>query len=333
MQLLMKIAVPCSIFFVALAWPAQAQDAAAAGANGSGSPVQVSEVSAAPTPIGVKRYRRAYIARYAEYNPVTCEQIDSGTWTIVRNPLHGTMTLGTTTGKIGNCPGTFTFATIFYKWTIHNNTSVTDRIIARWKTADGKFDNPLDAIVRVPIVRPIGERSIFKGWHDTRANWMQRLIPPEDDKEFDFSGELVRERFLGSTESCVLIPGASLGSTPPSTPAKPWTVGAGNTWGPDQVGYNPCTVAMYRCIKKTPCGYRLTQAMEIKSPVDKGWTGYVVNTLMGAVEGSLLSIPGQANKDKTGLGFVFSLRGNGGRQQKFWVSNNRTCPASAVFPC
>jgi hypothetical protein len=104
---------------------------------------------------GVKRYMSppTLLEGLAEINPVTCTEIAVGAWTPTATQNCGTEKCGTvTTGTVtvtegsGTCAGsTFTFATIYYEWTAHNNqstlsappNSVADTFNATWTAPDG----------------------------------------------------------------------------------------------------------------------------------------------------------------------------------------------------
>jgi hypothetical protein len=287
----------------------------------------------------VPRYTETVLSGFAEIHPDNCREIDPGKWTVTMNPMFGTTSTriepGISAGP--NCPGKeFNFAEIFYTWTTHNNHTTTpgqgptDIFNATWSSSDGFFNMSFVFNIVVPVVRPKDETSSFQGWvaGDSRGNWMQTLTPPDDDKGFDFSGEMVQEVFQSNTSSCNGRGLGSLGSTPPLVPAQPRTVMDGNMWGPDQVGFGPCAVEYYRCVKATPCGYTLHQQMRIKSPADNGYTDYTTNTLSANIEGSILPF-----SNKTGWGSVTSQRGSGGLQSKGWVSDSNSCPPDAVLPC
>jgi len=111
----------------------------------------------------------------AEINPATCTKVAVGAWTHTAHQLCGKdasgnvlkcgeITRGTETVTEGSgvCAGsTFTFATIYYEWTAHNNqsnlsappNSVADTFEATWAAPDGStalytFNG------NVPVVRP-----------------------------------------------------------------------------------------------------------------------------------------------------------------------------------
>ena len=76
------------------------------------------------------------IYRQVSYNSTTCQEITPGTWKVDKSPLHGTVSFGTVQIPLpgGACPGiTFTWAAIFYTWTVQ--TALTDTLDATWTNA------------------------------------------------------------------------------------------------------------------------------------------------------------------------------------------------------
>ena len=76
------------------------------------------------------------IYRQVSYNSTTCQEITPGTWKVDKAPLHGTVSFGTVQIPLpgGACPGiTFTWAAIFYTWTVQ--TALTDTLDATWTNA------------------------------------------------------------------------------------------------------------------------------------------------------------------------------------------------------
>jgi hypothetical protein len=168
----------------------------------------------------------------------------------------GTVTTGTLTGQLasGFCPGkTFTFAAIYYEWTAHNNqsnaspspippNSVADFFNANWTSPVGGA-SPVRFNIFVPVVRPDHETTVFMGLDNlARGLWEQTLIPPSSDPTFDFSGEHVNEFAAppAGPDRCYLITSGGLPFDKiQNKPNEFWTVGYGNVYGPDTVGYGP----------------------------------------------------------------------------------------------
>ena len=103
----------------------------------------------------------------------------------------GVVTTGTVTVTEGSgvCAGsTFTFATIYYEWTAHDNhstlsappNSVAD-INATWAAPDGTTEQDT-FVLNVPVVRPDHETTAPLGFDaDGVGGWIQTLVPPSSD--------------------------------------------------------------------------------------------------------------------------------------------------------
>ena len=88
---------------------------------------------------GVYPDTKILLDAWVEYDPSTCTEISSGTWTVTQNPTAGNITTGTVTGQLGNgdCPGDiFTFGAIFYKWTSKKKGVTSDNAAATWTSPD-----------------------------------------------------------------------------------------------------------------------------------------------------------------------------------------------------
>ncbi len=91
------------------------------------------------------------IAGLVEYNPTTCTEVSSGTWTVNTAPKHGTTTIGTLQGTLsnGSCPSTtFTFGTISYTPT--DKKATKDDFAATWVSPD--YNEPFDFDLLLPHV-------------------------------------------------------------------------------------------------------------------------------------------------------------------------------------
>ncbi|MGC2108551.1 MAG: hypothetical protein WA655_03480 [Candidatus Korobacteraceae bacterium] len=80
---------------------------------------------------------------WVEYDPITCIEISSGTWTVNPVPTYGVTATGIVTGYLnnGDCPGMpFQFGAIFYTWTSTDPNAMTDHFAADWMTPDGLYD-------------------------------------------------------------------------------------------------------------------------------------------------------------------------------------------------
>lgn len=249
---------------------------------------------------GIARYMNppTLLEGLAEIDPVTCTEIAVGAWTNTATQDCGTITTtqdsGTgkcgivTTGTVtvtegsGICAGsTFTFATIYYEWTAHNNqstlpappNSVADTFNATWAAPDGSTEQDTFDI-NVPVVRPDHETTDFGSWYYTQGLWQQTLVPPSSDPTFDFSGEQVQEFAAAPAGPDTCWYPKSGGMPLESVTTEPGvfrTVESGNIYGPDKVGYFPRVVFLYR--KHSPtfirdgfCRTRFGQQMKIHAP-------------------------------------------------------------------
>ncbi|MGH6837923.1 MAG: hypothetical protein ACREDT_03825 [Methylocella sp.] len=208
----------------------------------------------------------------------------------------GTITTGTETVTIpsGVCAGsTYTFATIYYEWTAHNNqsylpappNSAADTFDAMWTAPDGTTEQ-FTFDINVPVVRPDHETTAFQSWFDPSSGagpigqWKQTLFgPPKTDKDFDFSGEIVQEFAAGQAgpDMCWYLdsgfkPLVAVTNQPDKPNQFATVESPGNTY-PDTVGYSPMQVSCYR--KNSPtfkrfhtCGTRFGQLMGIHAPSD-----------------------------------------------------------------
>jgi hypothetical protein len=240
----------------------------------------------------VSRYTKTAMAKYVEYNSITCAQISSGSWSAGTSPDYGTISYGTTTGQLssGDCPGvTFTFGTIFYTWDEHSNRSSTDSFSATWKSPGFNIYRLFN--VTVPVVRPAQETEVFSGWWGrTIGLWEQTLRPPSNDPTFDFSWDLVREfdPGYGGRDTCWMKGSAFDPMT--AITGGTWNVDVGNTWGYDHVGWFNTAVRYYRRKGRAPCEFRIRQQMKIRSPADPTWTSYGrVNVLGGVITRKVVS--------------------------------------------
>jgi hypothetical protein len=262
------------------------------------------------SPVNVARYmnRPTLLEGLAEIDENTCTEIAVGAWTPTPDQAYGTekcgvVTTGTVTSTvgIGPCPGsTFTFATIYYEWTAHNNQSinpnaqpntVTDTFNATWATPDGMFTQFYTFNIAVPVVRPDHETTAFDSWNGPHGLWKQTLVPPSSDPTFDFSKEIVQEFAAGPAGPDMWFDKSGRDpfihvTNDPNDPESPWHVEPGNTYSFDGVGYGSRAVCRYRNGSPTLkqfgiCGTRFGQEMKIHAPSDPGptnppttWTPY-----------------------------------------------------------
>jgi hypothetical protein len=257
--------------------------------------------------LAVERYMNppTLLEGLAEINPATCTEVAVGAWTstpdqLCQNVLSASRNVLTTGGAIncgaittgtvtvtegsGVCAGsTFTFATIYYEWTAHNNQSnlsapinrVADTFDATWAAPDGSSAQ-FTFNISVPVVRPDHETTDFGSWYYTQGLWQQTLVPPSSDPTFDFSGEQVQEFAAAPAGPDTCWYPKSGGMPLESVTTEPGvfrTVESGNIYGPDKVGYFPRVVFLYR--KHSPtfirdgfCRTRFGQQMKIHAPSD-----------------------------------------------------------------
>lgn len=245
----------------------------------------------------VPRYKTTLVATQVSFYANTCAFYSAGVITFPMEPKYGKATAGTAACTIppgqvcaghsySNCAG------IYYERTAHNNKS------ARSPSAEGpvdiftyKWDVPPyiseahSPDIAVPVVRPTGETNKFIGWQEGYGKWRVTLVPPGNDPTFDFTGERIQETFLSDNDSCV----------GPVSPPNAITIehGPPGEFG-DSVGYSACVVEYARAAKKTPCGYRIRQRMEINAPSDGDATyTYSINTLIATVTGQVIYPAGQ----------------------------------------
>ena len=306
----------------------------------------------------IPRYKKSGILGMTEYDSVNCTFTDSGYWDnftpvnpensgiIWEQPFEGTI-VG------GPCDGlAVTYAAIYFTWEARNNkTAISGEgplatFDARWKTNDGLFDVPWEFKIYVPIVRPIGETSTLVDWFGgprsgVVGRWTGTLKPPENDKDFDFGGERVKEEFIHSTDSCAARAPGILGKegqagAVPSAKEGGWIVGqiegkkAGkNVYGFDKVGWQvACPVFAYRCagVAFAGCETRLAQGVRIKSPADKDFSEVLYRNVLGeGISGGVLN-----DTPKIALGEVMSRRGDGGIEHLPFQTDETTCSALVI---
>ena len=276
----------------------------------------------------VQRYAKTLIVSATEFfffSDGTCTFADPGKWTaptdimpVVNGNPAGTVTVNAPaipgpapinpdTGAPCTGGGTYMYAPLYFTWTLHQNSTAvpgfgpTATFSSTWNGDFGSFFAETFEI-SVPVVRPKGEIGSVLNWEDSRANWEQTLIPPDDDPSFSFTGEQVKEVLLSSnpvtgdksSNSCAARAPNALDGTPNGQAAQtPWRVDQDNKWGNDTVGFGPCAVEAYRCAGANsvpfPCGYVVPQQMYIKSPADSGFTYVYSNNVLGG--GVDVSVP------------------------------------------
>jgi len=90
----------------------------------------------------VKPNEQTYLTGWTEYYPSTCKQGPIGSWTVNTQPQYGSVSTGTTTGKIycNVCPNnTFSFAGIYYTWTSSDANATNDSFTATWNSGSPDY--------------------------------------------------------------------------------------------------------------------------------------------------------------------------------------------------
>lgn len=266
----------------------------------------------------VKRYTRTKLIGFAEYDANACTEISPGSWKVTQAPYEGEFSVAILNFKLGNgsCPGViFTFAQLFYKWTPHNNKSLTDPPLAStdappaatWSTPDGNFNYPYTFMIDVPAVVPIGETTAFTNWTNAKGRWEQTLMPPASDAKFDFSGDSVTESSpsVGS-DTCYFVHSAIMPQTSVSGGA--WTIDMHNKWGSDAVGWDVRAVEYYRthplAVPGAPCGASVTQQMKFESQTEIGTAANYGG--INQLSGQILTTQVTSSRGEGGVGQIYT---------------------------
>jgi|UPI00035F8380 hypothetical protein len=97
---------------------------------------------------------------WTEYNPSTCQVVDTGAWTIITEPNYGPNRFGieNRTVSSGPCAGqTWPFNFSYYTWTDKDSMDPDDLFSLRWHTADGLFAETGDWLAKVADPEYIGD--------------------------------------------------------------------------------------------------------------------------------------------------------------------------------
>ena len=132
------------------------------------------------------------------------------------------------------------------------------------------------APVNVQCSTPIGEITSPVGWDSgdpTIYKWEQTLSPSATN----FAGRTVTEQNPGGggPDTCYFT-GSSFAPFTAITGGT-WTVGSGNHWGYDYVGWRSSAVTYYRAQGRAPCGTTFSQTMVINCSTAP--LTYATNTL------------------------------------------------------
>lgn len=109
------------------------------GPNRASLPLHVPD---AASPVWVDTIAKTLIEGWTEYNPTTCVDINTGSYTVTTMPTYGTLFFDVENGTLanGDCPGvTFPFAVARYTWTNASQAVLQDPFTLTWKSPDGKF--------------------------------------------------------------------------------------------------------------------------------------------------------------------------------------------------
>lgn len=282
-----------------------------------------------------KRYENTRILGITEYNynlpppGPPCKYKDHGTWQPGTNikPTDGLFNTpaGTVdvseTDFVGPIPsehgctadgGPYLYALIKFKWDLHKNLTAvpgfgpTATFNSEWDTLDKTYMLKYSFQVTVPVVRPKGETTKWKGWSGWFGNgitgqWEATLkccdAGNNGDPNFDFTGETTRERFEHVNQNCIkAIKGikksneVSYGKQFPVIGGPPGKYIDGvSAFGDD--ADSACAALCH--FRSDPAGCFLTvgeQHMSIRSPADakNGFAEYpAVNTLKATSNGTI----------------------------------------------
>jgi len=106
------------------------------------APLLNAPVPPAGTEVWIDTIDKTFIEGWTEYNPSTCTDISTGTFTTTTAPKHGTLFFDIESGTLsnGDCPGvTFPFNVARYTWTDASQKVLQDPFALEWTTPDGMF--------------------------------------------------------------------------------------------------------------------------------------------------------------------------------------------------
>lgn len=112
--------------------------------------------------------------------------------------------------------------------------------------------------------KPTGEITSWIGWNSpsTLGMWRCTLTPAS----IDFAGKSVTERDGGGgNETCFFV-GSIYPHKTALTANSKWSVGPGNKWQADSIGWYPRPILYYRNQGRAPCEFVWTQKMFIICP-------------------------------------------------------------------
>jgi hypothetical protein len=233
---------------------------------------------------------------WTEYNPSTCVDVSTGSYTIPTKPRFGKVSTAIVDGPAtsGSCIGTvFPYNVASYTWSKTTTPAPEDFFSLQWTTPDGMFVEDSDWLAEL---LPQSEETTFNSWspaHPTVGRWAQTL----ELDTINYEGVKVQEIDPGGEEEVCVGTGTTAVCTPDTCyypgsrypplihisggPSDGWTVQKGNVWGLDSVGWGPSSVTYYRRKGRAPCGTTFPQQMQIQFATgDPTWYNYgSVNTL------------------------------------------------------
>lgn len=261
----------------------------------NGMPPAASQSASPSVWAQVPRYPKTLVATQVAVYLNSCAFYSSGAISFPTMPQYGKATTEPVACTVppgqacaghtySNCAG------IYYERTARNNKSLrspstegpVDIFTYKWDVPP-YISETHSPDIAVPVVRPKGETNAFESWNEGKGRWRVTLVPPDNDPTFDFTGEQVRETYVTESDGCIGA-GSSKSNVTTVVNGPPGNFG-------DSVGYSACAVEYARAKRKTPCGYRITQKMEISAPSDGGvFTQYGggLNTLIAIVTGRLI---------------------------------------------
>jgi len=250
--------------------------------------------------VALELNQQEFLQSWTEYNPETCADISTGTWTVTTPPMFGTLTFEIQNAAItsGDCIGTvFPFNAALYTWTSTTSSAPQDFFSLQWTTPDGVYDIPSDWLAEL---LPLSETTEFLMWSPnipTSGWWQQTLYPTT----INYAGVHVQEIDPGGpSETCTggngpdskCVPDtcwyADQGIHPGIAPIDkvtsfkaPKEVRKDNLWGIDAVGRGTKSVNFYQATHPLPCYTSFPQQMQIQFATgDPEWYNYGnVNTL------------------------------------------------------
>ncbi len=189
----------------------------------------------------------------------------SGTPTVNPNPPSGSLTLGP--GAAANTP---------LQMTVPANSAARDHAVMTLNVTGDASASDTGNI----CVLPADETSAFLGWFGGAGQDVAMFSGTLTPATADFNTRTVTENPVGSgtntTDSCWFA-GSALPqyTNANSISGGTWTVGAGNVWQTDHIGFFADIDGYYSAQGRTPCAMHTEQHMKINCP--SGNVEYTVN--------------------------------------------------------